>query len=362
MKDVKIYCESASSVNPIQHINYSEILQHTEKKQELPGFDEEYLDLPDYIIKITHRIWEEMGIGVIYDTYSNDCIVHTGDSYSVGVSGVVSGTLSTLYAFPDRRCIGEEVIWSEDSPGKYLSSHRVLSTGTNLGTSNFGPATGKKIYFRTIADCACANNLIYEEWLVRDNLWIVQQLGIDADELATKMAAGQPAKKIVGRNECMEGQFIPQIYRAKDDSVGEQLLEMLNEVYNRKMINRVCDYFAENAVVYTICNKNLIGHDEIQGNIISLLASFPNARLVVDRVTCNDHPDGSCHASVRWWLRGLHEGLGAYGAPTGKPVEILGVTQYRVEAGKIVEAWEIYDGLDLLRQLHLGESDADPAE
>ena len=37
MKDVKIYCENASSVNPIQHINYSEILQHTEKKQELPG-------------------------------------------------------------------------------------------------------------------------------------------------------------------------------------------------------------------------------------------------------------------------------------------------------------------------------------
>ena len=361
MDDVKIYCSDASAVNPIENQNYAEILQHTEKMQELPGFDAEYLDIPDYIVKITHRIWEEKGIGVIYDTYSNNCIVHSGDSYSAGVSGVVSGTLATLHAFPDRRLLAEDVVWSEDSPGKYLSSHRILSRGTNLGDSSFGPATGKKVYFRTIADCACANNMIFEEWLVRDNLWIVKQLGIDADKLALEIAAGQPAKTAFGRDECMEGQLIPKIYRAKDDSVGERLLELLNDVYNRKMINRICDAHAENAVVHSVCNQDLIGHDEIQGAVISLLSSFPNARLVVDRVTCNDHPDGSCHASVRWWLRGFHEGLGIYGKPTGKPVEILGITQYRFEAGKIVEAWEIYDGLDVLRQLHLGD-DAEPAE
>lgn len=359
MKDVKIYSSDASSVNPIQNQNYADILKHTEKKQELPGFDAEYLDIPDYIIKITHRIWEEKGIGVIYDTYGNNCLVHVGDGTSTGVPGVIANTLATLHAFPDRRLIGEDVVWSEDAPGKYLSSHRIISTATNLGESNFGPATGKKIYFRTIADCACANNLIYEEWLVRDNLWICQQLGIDADELARKMAAGQPAKKSMGRDECMEGQFMPEVYRAKDDSEGEQLLEMLNDVYNRKMLNRICDYYAENAVVHSICNRDLIGHDEIQGYTVSLLSSFPNAKLSVDRVTCNYHSeDDSCHVSVRWWLRGLHEGLGYFGQPTGKPVDILGITQYRMEKGKIVEAWDIFDGLDVLRQMHLGDDAA----
>ena len=248
MKDVKIYYGDSSRVNSLAHKNYSDFLKYTERKQELPGFDDEYLDIVDYIVKITHRIWEEKGIGVIYDTYANNCLVHTGDSYSTGVSGVVANTLATLHAFPDRRLMAEDVVWSEDAPGKFLSSHRIMSTGTNLGDSSFGPATGKKIYFRTIADCACANNLIYEEWLARDNLWIVQQLGIDADELARKMAAGQPAKKTFGRDECMEGQLIPEIYKAKDDSVGERLLELLNEVYNRKMINRIRDFYAENAV------------------------------------------------------------------------------------------------------------------
>lgn len=155
----------------------------------------------------------------------------------------------------------------------------------------------------------------------------------------------------------MEGQITPKPYVAKDDSEGEKLLELLNEVYNRKMINRVTDFYAENAIVHTVGNKDLVGYDEIQGAIISLLASFPNARLVLERVTCNKYPDSSCHAAVRWWLRGLHEGLGPYGKPTGKPVEILGITQYRFEAGKIAETWEIYDGLDVLRQLHLGDDE-----
>lgn len=124
--------------------------------------------------------------------------------------------------------------------------------------------------------------------------------------------------------------------------------------YNRKLINRICDFYADNAVVHSICNQDQIGHDEIQGAIVSLLSSFPNARMIVDRVTCNDNADGSWHVSARWRLRGLHEGIGMYGIPTGKPVEIMGITQYRFENGKIVEAWEIYDGLDVMRQLSLG--------
>ena len=358
MKDAVIYYGDSTQVNAIDHKNYGEFLKHTEKKQELPGFDAEYLDIVDYILKITHRIWEEKGIGVIYDTYANNCLVHAGDGTSTGVSGVIANTLMTLHAFPDRRLMAEDVVWSEDSPGVFLSSHRILSTGTNLGDSNFGPATGKKVYFRTIADCACAQNKIFEEGLVRDNLWIVKQLGLDPWELAAKMAANQPAKQIYGRDECMEGQIIPEAYQAKDNSVGEQILELLNEVYNRKLINRICDFYADNAVVHSICNQDQIGHDEIQGAIVSLLSSFPNARMIVDRVTCNDNADGSWHVSARWRLRGLHEGIGMYGIPTGKPVEIMGITQYRFENGKIVEAWEIYDGLDVMRQLSLGNESA----
>lgn len=104
-------------------------------------------------------------------------------------------TLQTLHAFPDRRLIGQNVIWSDYGAEGFLSSHRILSTATNLGDSNFGPATGKKINFRTTVDCATTNNRIHGRVVGEENnLWIVTQLGIDQHELAKKMAKAAAAK------------------------------------------------------------------------------------------------------------------------------------------------------------------------
>src|SRR5207237_3432666 len=44
-------------------------------RQDMAGFDPDYVDIVDYIVRITHRIWEEKDIGYIYDTYSHDCRV-----------------------------------------------------------------------------------------------------------------------------------------------------------------------------------------------------------------------------------------------------------------------------------------------
>ena len=70
--------------------------------------------------------------------------------------------------------------------GHFYTSHRIASTATNEGDSVFGKATGRKVFFRTIADCKIANNKIYEEWLVRDNLYLIQQLGFDPVEMAKR--------------------------------------------------------------------------------------------------------------------------------------------------------------------------------
>ena len=39
-----------------------------------------------------------------------------------------------------------------------------------------------------------------------------------------------------GLCESMEGQYMPEKYTAKDGSVGEMMLEMLNHIYNCKYI------------------------------------------------------------------------------------------------------------------------------
>lgn len=359
-KSVKVFYGNSDEVTPVGVYDYNDFSVQTKREQKMPGFDPKYRDFVDYIMRITHEIWEEKGIGVIYDTYHNNITMHCGSSNLVGIKDVISNTLQTLHAFPDRRLIGQNVIWSDYGAEGFLSSHRILSTATNLGDSNFGPATGKKINFRTTVDCATTNNRIHEEWLVRDNLWIVTQLGIDPHELAKKMAKAAAAKTpklqtSYGLCESMEGQYMPELYQAKDNSVGEMILEMASHVYSYKYINEVKKYYHDNAVVHFICDKDLNGYDEIQGMIVSLLASVPNGSFEVERVTCNKRVgENGYDVAMRWRLRGVNEGIGFFGQPSGKPVEIMGINHLTVINGKVKEEWVTFDGLDVLRQMYMG--------
>ena len=51
---------------------------------------------------------------------------------------------------------------------------------------------------------------------------------------------------------------------------------------------------------------------------------------------------------------GTHQGeTEAFGAATGKRMEMTGITIKRLSGGKIVEAWTNFDALGMMRQLGL---------
>ena len=57
---------------------------------------------------------------------------------------------------------------------------------------------------------------------------------------------------------------------------------------------------------------------------------------------------------VRFRARGTHQGeTEAFGPPTGKRMEITGITIKRLSEGKIVEAWTNFDALGMMQQLGL---------
>ena len=122
-----------------------------EKSQTLAGFDEEFVDIVDYIIRITHRIWEQKNVGLCYQYYSEICPVFMLGGYCESVEQVVQNTLKTIAAFPDRCLIGENIIWREEDDNTYYSSHLITSIMTNTGTSEFGPTTNKTGRVTTIA-------------------------------------------------------------------------------------------------------------------------------------------------------------------------------------------------------------------
>jgi len=56
---------------------------------------------------------------------------------------------------------------------------------------------------------------------------------------------------------------------------------------------------------------------------------------------------------MRYTARGTHEGELQGIPPTGRRVTVMGFVMSRSAGGKMVESWEVYDNLGMMRQLGL---------
>ena len=144
----------------------------------------------DYILRCTHRIWEQKNIGLCRTHYADTCVMHTLNGPNVGRRRMWCRARSApLPATPTASWSAEDVIWSEHAPGTFLSSHRITSDGTQLGDETaLGTASIGYSSVTTIADCLCRENLIVEEWLVRDNIRAAWQNGLDPWTVARAQA------------------------------------------------------------------------------------------------------------------------------------------------------------------------------
>ena len=97
-----------------------EQLEEGPRRQALDGFEPVYRDIVDYIVRCTHRIWEEKNVGLCRTHYSDDCELHTLAGPAVGMEVVTQNTVGSLASYADRVVMAEDVIWSEDAPGEYL--------------------------------------------------------------------------------------------------------------------------------------------------------------------------------------------------------------------------------------------------
>jgi predicted ester cyclase len=148
------------------------------------GFEETYVDIIDYIVRITHRIWEEKDIGYIYDTYKHNSRVYDDYGLQYGSDKIVADTIHTINAFPDVRLYADEIVWAGDDEVGFHTSHRTVIIGHNTGYSRYGPPTGKKVVLWCIANCIALENEIFEEWVIYDTASLINQLGFNLRDKA----------------------------------------------------------------------------------------------------------------------------------------------------------------------------------
>ena len=63
---------------------------------------------------------------------------------------------------------------------------------------------------------------------------------------------------------------------------------------------------------------------------------------------------------LRWTTAGTHTGPYGEVPPTGRVVTMRGIDVYRLDGGRVVEAWSWWDGLAAYQQLGLVDPDVGP--
>jgi len=325
-----------------------------ERRMALPGFADEFVDFPHYIIRITERIWHDREVDLCLDWYSEDCAIHTLAGPITGAQAVVDNTWATLAAFPDRRLDGDNVIWSGEGDGSFLSSHLITSKMTNLGDSDFGPATGRRVLVRTIADCLCRDNRIVEEWLVRDNLALVEQLGFLPADVAARQAArdaekGAPLVEVLAPYHAEALRGVDAAPESEAQRIATDLLRACWHDGDDARAARLSDF---RLGAWVPGGRFLYGPDMHAEWRAPIRAAFgPRARLRIEHIAEVPYLGEARDVAVRWSLAGTHEGAGAYGEPTGAPVLIMAVSHFRVMQGRVREEVTIWDDIAVLRQI-----------
>ena len=118
--------------------------------------------------------------------------------------------------------------------------------------------------------------------------------------------------------------------------VNQRKLDVLEEIYAPDFVWHEPD-------------QDIRSYEQARQFASTFFDAFPDINITVEDVIAEDE-----QVVTRYTIRGTHGGESEeFGPPTGKQMELKGITIHRFEGDKIVEEWEAYDNLSVLQQLGL---------
>ena len=332
----------------------AELLEPGPPRQNLEGFEPVYRDVVDYIVRCTHRIWEEKNVGLCRTHYSEDCELHTLAGPAVGMEVVTQNTIGSLSSYADRVVLAEDVIWSEDAPGEYYSSHRIMSRSTHLGDeAGIGNATMHASGTTTIADCKVVANRIVEEWLVRDNVRALWQVGADPRALAEEQAQADQTgdqQRHAWRAAMLAGTRSKADVAIPTGHPAALPARLLRSAFRDDLYGDAAETLSPAAEIRWPSGRNGLGRGYWIGCSMQLATMLHDRSFRLEHFAARPLPHGDIAVALRWSLTGKHRGLGPWGQPSSRDLLLLAISHYRLRAGLIVEDRTVFDEVAAMRQ------------
>jgi len=120
------------------------------------------------------------------------------------------------------------------------------------------------------------------------------------------------------------------------------------EVWNEGREATIDELFSEGGVAYGLgdTEAEVRGPAHLKIFVRNLRGNLPDIQIAIEDIVAEDDK-----VMVRVLLEGTHSGSGLGVPPTGRRIRVAGIVLVRVSKGQIVEGWNSWDQLGLLRQI-----------
>jgi steroid delta-isomerase-like uncharacterized protein len=145
--------------------------------------------------------------------------------------------------------------------------------------------------------------------------------------------------------------------RRGEQTEGSRQMSETNKTVSRRLIEEAFNQGTYD-VIDELVAPTYVNHDPFTGDTMGLegtreviegyRSAFPDLK-----VTIEDQLAERDLVATRWTAKGTHKGELLGIAPTGKEATVTGLTIDRIKDGKIVESWNNWDTLGMMRQLGL---------
>src|SRR4051812_40578547 len=128
------------------------------------------------------------------------------------------------------------------------------------------------------------------------------------------------------------------------DSNRSFVRKLVEEEWNKGNLEAVDQYVASDFVHHDPANPTIVSREDYKQWIVATRTAFPDFHITID----DELAEGE-QVVARWTVQGTHQGefVGPMGTipPTGKQINIQGITITRCADGRVVEDWHLEDAI-----------------
>ena len=121
---------------------------------------------------------------------------------------------------------------------------------------------------------------------------------------------------------------------------------LVEDLFNTGDVGIADEVLAGDYVDHSASHPEAPGRENVKRSVSEWLAAFPDTVSVAHDVVAED-----AKVAARWTTRATHRGEFMGIAPTGNRIDVTWFGVFRLSEGKIVESWDTFNVVEMMRQL-----------